>query len=305
MRKALAVSSLVLALAACDPAAPGRAASDKVTDGAADAGAAWPLLLQHCLRAPDCDPASDFGDGGGEASNVVGSVAWFAQTKERVTEGAQDYGAKAELSLLGARPVGGKAGRPLTIDELPDSLGGVRAKRGSLVIEYRAPSGALEPYGLQFTSPHLADVADTLDEATLELVGAGGVLFSTVAGGMPAPQAPVNGAYTPPKSVIFYASRNLRDEPLPQLLAALAKGEALSVRLKAGNGDMLLQDALYADGFDAALTQAGASLGDPEIARPIVDRCSRFAGKPDAFWKLADVTPALLVCDPRLAEQRR
>lgn len=295
----------LLLLAACGPETPRRAASDNVTAGIDDAGAAWPLLLHHCLRSPGCDPMSDFGGGAGEASNAVGSVAWFVQTRDRVLEGAEDYGAKAELSLFGARPVGGKAGRPLTIDELPDNLGGSRAKRSTLTLEYRAPSGAFEPYFLQFTSPHITQLAQGLDAAKLEIVSANGVLFSTMAGGMDAPVTPVNGGQKAPEAMYFYASRNLRDEPLPQLMAALARGDSLSVRLSAPNGDYLLQDALYSDGYASAVEQVGAVLADPEIDQPIVERCARFAGKGDESWKLADVTPALLTCDPRLPEQRR
>ena len=295
---------VVLALAGCGPEERTRAASDNVVAGVVDDGAAWPLLLAHCLRATSCDPMSDFGTGVGEASNAVGSVAWFAQSKERVTEGAEDYGAKAEINLFGLRAVGGKAGRPLTLDELPDSLGGAKAKRTTLSIEYRAPSGVLEPYGLQFTSPHLTELETGLDEAVLEIKGSAGLLFSATAGGMDAPVTPVNGNYTPPKSMIFFAPRNLRDEPLAQLLEALAKGDTLSARL-VSKGETLMVDALYTDGFATALQQAGAAVSDPEIARTVVERCARFAGREDAFWKLADVTPALLVCDPRLAEQRR
>lgn len=291
-------------LAGCGPETPRRAASDQVTDGVVDEGAAWPLLLQHCLRSPACDPASDFGKGAGEASNVVGSAAWFAQSKERVTEGAEDYGAKAEINLFGLRAVGGKAGRPLTLDELPDNLGGAKAKRTTLSIDYRAPSGALEPYFLQVISPYLTGLADGLDEATLEISGSAGVIFVAMAGAMDAPVTPVNGGYRAPKSAIFYASRNLRDEPLPKLLEAVARGDTLSVKLTA-HGETLMVDVLYTDGSATALAQAGAAVDDPEIASPIVERCARFADKPDEFWKIADVTPALLVCDPRLAEQRR
>ncbi len=295
---------VVLALASCGPEERTRAASDNVVAGVVDKGAAWPLLLAHCLRATSCDPMSDFGTGVGEASNVIGSVAWSAQSKARVTEGAADYGAKAEVNLFGQRAVGGKAGRPLTIDELPDNLGGAKAKRTTLSIEYRAPSGAFEPYGLQVISPHLTGLADGLDEAVLEIKGSAGLLFSDTAGAMDAPVTRVNGGYAPPKSTIFFLSRNLRDEPLPDLLAAIAKGETLSVRL-VSKGETVMVDALYTDGFGAALEQAGAAVNDPVISRPVVERCARFADKPDEFWKLADVTPALLVCDPRLAERRR
>ena len=294
-----------LAVTACEPAGPKRAASDAVVAGVADKGAAWPLLLQHCLRSPACDPMSDFGDGAGEASNSVGSVVWFAQVREKVGEGGQDYGAKAELSLLGVRGVGGKAGRPLTIDELPDNLGGARAKRSALTVDYRAPSDVLEPYALQVISPFLTGVAKGVDEAKLEIVGSEGVLFSVMAGGMAAAETPVNGGYKAPDAMVFYASQNIRDEPLPKLLAALAKGESLSLRLTAANGETMLQDALYADGYAAGLEQASAALNDDGIAKPVVERCAALMNKDDAFWRVAKVVPASLVCDPRLAEQRR
>lgn len=301
------VSGLLAALflvTACGPDTQGRAGSDRVTDGVVDEGAAWPLLLQHCLRSSACDPSGDFGKGAGEASNAVGSVAWFVRSKERVTEGAEDYGAKAEVNLFGVRAVGGKAGRPLTLDELPDNLSGAKAKRTTLSIEYRTPAGTLEPYFLQVISPYLTGLEEGLDEARLEVSSAAGLILSATAGGMDAPVTPVNGGYKAPKSSIFYVSRNLRDEPLPKLLEALARGDTLSVKLVSG-GETVMVDAIYTDGFATALEQAGAAVMDPEIARPIVERCAPFAGKPDAFWKIADVTPALLVCDPRLAEQRR
>ena len=301
----LALTIAALAAGACEPAGPKRAASDAVVADVVDKGAVWPLLLQHCLRSPACDPMSDFGDGAGEASNTIGSVAWFAQVREKVGEGGQDYGAKAELSVFGMRGVGGKAGRPLTIDELPDNLGGARAKRSALTIDYRAPSDVLEPYGLQIISPFLTGVAAGVDEAKLEIVGAEGVLFSATAGGMAAAETPVNGGYKAPDAMVFFASQNIRDEPVPKLLAALARGESLSLRLKAANGDTLLQDALYADGYAAALEQASAALNDAGIGKPIVERCAPLMSKDDAFWRVANIVPASLVCDPRLPDQRR
>lgn len=292
-------------LAACGPETKTRAASDAVVAGVADKGAAWPLLLRHCLSSAHCDPMSNFGDGSGEASGVAGSVTWFFQTRDRVSEGAQDYGAKAEINLFGMRANGGPAGRPLTIDELPDNLGGAKAKRTALSLEYRAPSGTLEPYFLQIVSPHITQVADGIEDARLEIRGADGVLFAAQAPGMEAPKTAVNGGYDPAQSMIFHASRNLRDEPLPQLMAALERGDTLSVKLLAADGRSLLQDVLYTDGFSSALGRAGEAAGDEEIARPIVERCARFANEDDAFWKIADVTAALVACDPRLPERRR
>lgn len=300
-----AAAALALLAVACGPEGKQRAASDAVVADVTDAGAAWPLLLAHCLRAPACDPMSDFGNGAGEASNSVGSVVWFAAAREKAGDGAEDYGAKAELSVYGLRGFGGKAGRPLTLDELPDNLGGARAKRSTLAIEYRTPSGALEPYFLQVISPYLTGLADGVDEAKLEIIGKDGVLFAATAGGMAAPVTAVNGGYKAPASSIFYASQNIRDEPVPKLLAALAAGESLSLRLKAADGETMLQDALYADGYAAALEQAGAALKDPGLEQPIVERCAPLAGRDDAFWSAANVVPASLVCDPRLAEQRR
>lgn len=305
--RAAALAVAALAVVACEPTGPQRAASDAVVANVDDKGAAWPLLLQHCLRSPTCDPMSNFGDGAGEASNTIGSVAWFVQVREKVGEGGQDYGAKAELSLFGGRGVGGKAGRPLTIDELPDNLGGARAKRSTLTIDYRAPSDVLEPYGLQVISPFLTGVAAGVDEAKLEIVGAEGVLFSVMAGGMPAAETAVNGGYKAPNAMVFFASQNIRDEPLPKLLAALAKGESLSLRLKSADGETMLSDALYADGYAAALEQASAALNDDGIGQPIVERCASLMNKNDAFWRTSSSTspPASHACDPRLPDQRR
>lgn len=302
---ATAVLVAVTLLAGCGPEAKKRAASDAVVADVADKGAAWPLLLRHCLSSAHCDPMSNFGDGSGEASGVAGSVTWFFHTPEKAGEGAQDYGAKAEINLFGMRANGGPAGRPLTIDELPDNLGGAKAKRTTLSLEYRAPSGVLEPYFLQIISPHITHVAEGVEDARLEIMGAGGVLFAAEASGMEAPKTPVNGGYDPPDSMIFHVSRNLRDEPLPQLMAALAGGETLSLNLLAAEGRPLLREVIYTDGFQSALGRAGEAAGDQEITRPVVERCARFADEDVAFWKIADVTAALVVCDPRLPEQRR
>lgn len=300
-------SSLVLAflLAACGPETPGRAASDKVVAGDTNPGASWPLLLQHCLRSPACDPSGDFGKGEEQASGLSGSVAWFAETDKRVAEGAQDYGAALTLSVFGNNGQGGPAGRTLTVDERPDTLAGVRARRSSLTITYRTPgSGTPEPYGLVFTSAWLV-VPAGMDEAKVEIAGATGILLSETAGAMAAEEASRKATPKGIDPIVFMFPRNIRDERVDTLLAALMAGETLSLKMYAPDGRLLLADALYAVGYEGALRGATDSLVDPEIAISIAARCERFMARPDSFWKIADVTPALLVCDPRTVEQRR
>lgn len=295
----------VLALATCGPEKPRISESAKVVEQAQYPVVAQAFMRQHCLRSPSCDPTSDYGQGAGQASGVAASVSWFAETAEVVKEGGQDYGAALTLSAHATRGQGGPAGRPLTLDELPDSFTAAKAKRSTLSVEYRTPGGgAPEAYGLQFTSAYLT-LTRPLDEAKLEIKGKAGVLLSTEVGAVRAKREPVNGKSRPPEAVTFFFSRNLRDEPLPELMAALMAGESLSLKLLAANGDVILIDALYAHGFESALKQATDALADPEIAQPIITRCERFADRPDEFWKLADVTPALLACDPRPPELRR
>lgn len=296
----------LIALAACEPKLPERAAADRVVEGAANPGATWPLLLQHCLRSSKCNPSGDFGKGEEQASGLAGSVAWFAETAKRVADGAEDYGAAITLTVYGERGVGGPAGRPLTIDELPDTLHGANAKRTRLAIEYRTPGGgAPEPYGLWFESAWMTIGAGPVDDAKIEIAGKSGVLLSATAGAM---EPELQTGKTTPKEItpitVMFPS-NIRDEPVAELLAALMAGETLSLKVYAPDGQLMLADALYSIGYESALQQATASLGDPEIAQSIEARCARFASEKDEFWKIADVTPALLVCDPRTREQRR
>jgi hypothetical protein len=103
----------------------------------------------------------------------------------------------------------------------------------------------------------------------------------------------------------FFAARNLRDEPLPELLAALEAGETLTLKVTAPEGAQMLGDIIYTTGYSQALREAGDALADAEIARPIPNRCARFNEQKPEFWKIADVTAALRVCDPRSIEQRR
>jgi hypothetical protein len=102
---------------------------------------------------------------------------------------------------------------------------------------------------------------------------------------------------------VFYLPRNIRDEPLPALMQAIADGETLGLRISAPGG-VILSDAIYTGGYAGALHEATEALIDPELARPILERCARFEKERPEFWKLADVTAALRVCDPRTPLQR-
>jgi hypothetical protein len=103
----------------------------------------------------------------------------------------------------------------------------------------------------------------------------------------------------------FFVSRNLRDEPLPALMAALEAGETLMLNVTTPDGGQMLGDTIYTTGYGEALREASEALADSEIARPIPERCARFADEKQEFWKVADVTAALRVCDPRTVEKRR
>ncbi|MDZ4762381.1 MAG: hypothetical protein SGJ21_15060, partial [Alphaproteobacteria bacterium] len=104
---------LLLGLPACEPTyMPKRSLSGQVARDHPDAGALWPVLLQHCLRAASCDPMSNFGEGAGQASGIIGSTTYFVETAKAVREGGRDQGAAITLSLQADRGRGGQAGRP-------------------------------------------------------------------------------------------------------------------------------------------------------------------------------------------------
>ncbi len=330
MRRSLLALVAGLALAGCGPVTPKEAASGKTITGLDDPGAMWPLLNAHCLRSPSCDPTADFGRGAGEASDSVDQVTWFVQTKDVVKEGGEDYGALIQVSLYGLRASGGKAGRPITLDEAPATLNGANAMRSILAIEYRTPGGGPpEPYFLQFESAQVAlavpgvagktqeqatdatyDWLDAIkpamdcDGAVIEITGRAGILHSDCSLGMPASETAAGGDRHDFEPWSFYISRNLRDEPLPALVQAIEAGETLGLKILGPGGDIILQDAIYSGGYAEALKRGAAALADPQIATEIAARCQPFAGKAQESWKIADVTPALHVCDPRTPQQR-
>jgi hypothetical protein len=324
---------LSLCAAACGPddAPAPPAVRQQIADNPGMA-ASWPLLLQHCLRLPSCDPMGEIGEGIGEASGQAGGVYWVARTADAAGEGAQDYGAAIHISVPGPRGQGGRAGRPVGIHEMPATLRARRDRNSWLTVEYRSPGGgAPDPYFLSIQTAHLAIAVEGADQAKsrdqmvqmtadwldafvwpdgqsgprIEILGKSGVLFTAHTSGLSADAQQTEGRVLNQgfEPWLLYTSRNLRDEPLPQLTMALETGEALSLKVTAPEGT-ILTDALYADGFASALQRATAALADPEITRTIAERCARFAEQPDTFWKIADVTPALELCDPRTPEQK-
>lgn len=257
----------------------------------------WPQMLAHCQRSPDCDAMQQVSDGAGQASDQSAEVVWFAD------RAASGEGGEVTLSVYGLRGHGGPAGRPLTVDEHPDNLTGYHSRRSTLAITYVAGPGATPLASeLSFRSAWLEPARTDTSTYLVEIEGAAGVLLSVNGDAAPTGQAAGMPGLSP---VTIRFSRNLMQDPAPALLAALAGGETLSLRLKTPGGDIILGDTIYALGYADALEHAAAALVDPEIARPIPDRCARFADEPDSFWAVANVTAALLVCDPRLPQQRR
>lgn len=329
----------LILLAACDDNQPKKAEAAKVVSEHPGAATMWPALLQHCLRAPSCDPGSNFGQGVGQASGVAGSVAWFVESKDVVKEGGQDYGAAITLSMFGPRGTGGAGGRPLTLDESPNSLHGTNARRSRLYVEYRTPGGGPpEPYTLSFQSAQIVvaapgveqaksqediasltskyfdnmhwGAADDFDKTGVKIEfgsKTGGVLYTGYSMGI------ASGEYVTKAEALkrgfepwfFYVSRNIRDEPLPAMMKAFEKGEPLTMKITRLGGDLLLEDGIYVDGYAEALKQATAALADPLLNQPFTQRCVGLTGKSDEFWLKPEIAPVLFSCDPRTLQQRQ
>jgi hypothetical protein len=329
----------LLLLASCgDDGRPKPAAAAKIVKSNPDAASVWPQLLQHCNRAPSCDPMSNFGQGVGQASGVAGSTAWFVESKDVVKEGGQDYGAAIYLSAFGPRGIGGKGGRPLTLDETPNNLRGTNSRRSRLWVEYRTPGGGPpEPYTLSFFSARVAvtppgiETAKSQEDimnltsryfdtmhwgkpddfettgAKIEILHNKTLLFTGYSMGIASAElvsdkAAVRRGFEP---WFFYVSRNIRDEPVPELMKALERGATLNLKITRIGGDVILEDGIYADGFSEALMQATSALGDAELSTPLSERCAELKDKEDEFWLKPDVAAVKLVCDPRTPEQRR
>jgi hypothetical protein len=334
------VTVLALAglLASCGPdTRPKQAMSNRVVKDEPNSGVLWPVMLQHCLRKPDCDPMSDFGQGAGQASGVAGSSVYFVESADVVREGGEDYGAALTLSVYGPRGQGGAVGRPLTLDESPANLRGTNARRSTLTVEYRTPGGgAPEPYVFSFRSALTAvgvpgvsaartqeaimnatsAYLDTLkwpDDSSPDAFGAkltitgekGRVLLTGYTSGI------AYGALTPDAEAVrrgfepwwFYVGRNLRDEPAADLMKALMAGEPVSFTLTTPSGAVILEDGVYTDGLADALKLGSEALADPLLAAPLTERCAATAGMPDTCWDLARLTPIERSCDTRTAQQ--
>jgi hypothetical protein len=331
----LAIAAVGL-LGACDEnnGLPRVAVSSHVAENDPNHGVLWPILLQHCLRSPSCDPMSRFSEGAGQASNVVGAVDYFVESADVVKEGGRDYGGRITLSMIGPRGDGGPAGRPLTLDEASPDLRGPRNRQSWLSIEYRAPSGEPEPYFLAFRSAQLAlrvpgveglktqqaianrtgdyvaamNWGKDADGARIEIKGKAGVLLTGYSIGLASnekvkDEEAVKRGFEPWS---FYLSRNLRDDKaeLAGLMKAIAAGETLTLTISAPDG-VMLKDAIYTTGYEAALKQATAALKDPRLSQPITRRCADYLGKDAAAWNKFDVSAADKTCDPRSAEQRQ
>ncbi|MBI1362338.1 MAG: hypothetical protein GC155_18845 [Alphaproteobacteria bacterium] len=340
LRRAGTLSLLLFPLlCACeDKSAPRVALSSHVAENNPNRGSLWPILLQHCLRNPSCDPMGKFGEGAGQASGVVGAVTYFVESADVVKEGGKDYGGRITLSMIGPRGYGGKAGRPLTLDETPADLRATRKRESWLSIEYREPSGTPEPYFLAFRSAQLAltvpgaDTAKTqaammnrtgdyvagltwagaanhdADGAKIEIQGKAGVLLTGYSIGMPSDtpspnEEAVARGYEP---WMFYISRNLRDDraELAGLMKAIESGETLSLVISSPGG-VILKDSIYTVGFSDALKAASAAMTDPKLALAIPERCAAFTGKESSDWANLHVSPAEQTCDPRTPDQKQ
>lgn len=132
----------LLALAACEPETPRISNYRKWSSRRSIPSWRRPSCGSTACARRLCDPTSDYGQGAGQASGVAGSVSWFAETAQVVKEGGQDYGAALTLSAYATRGQGGPAGRPLTVDELPNSFTAAKAKRSTLSVEFERRAAA-------------------------------------------------------------------------------------------------------------------------------------------------------------------
>jgi hypothetical protein len=148
-------------------------------------------------------------------------------------------------------------------------------------------------------------------EAKLEGLAAR-IMLSTYPGGEAIIAAPaagrLSGAILEDEAALKLPSEPVRFEAEAgdlSLAQASLKDEATFVLKIESPAGEILRDALYADGFKAALEEAVAALSDPLIAQPLTERCIAFLDRPVSFWRAAEgASESARSCDPRTAEQR-
>ena len=131
------VAALSILAAGCeDSDRPMISSSSRVAISDPDLGVLWPVFLQHCRRAPDCDPMREFSAGVGEASGIRREVSYFARRGDGVSGGAAAIAGRSFMGLRSSGPMGGRLGRPVTSDEAPSNLRASDARSSRLWLEY-------------------------------------------------------------------------------------------------------------------------------------------------------------------------
>ncbi len=330
MRSVLLATAVLLAACGPPPGTPKRANSSKVAAGNPQAAMLWPSLLQHCLRTPECDPMSNFGEGAGEASGIEGSTTWWTKSDAE--------GWRTLDSFHGYRGQGGDAGRPLTPAETPRTLRARRDNRSWIVLEHGSHSvDEFLPTAIRLRSPHvvLAGVGKATSvrrqaEATedkaksflwpdgrrgarLEILEpqedgeAKSLLVMYAIGANAHAQLEDREKLKLPSTPWIY-DVTLIPQKSPQsslkLYDAIQSETTLMFRITEPGGGVILQDTIYTDGFQASVEASGSALGS-SAAAPLTERCAPYVAEPMSFWAQApDLSPAVRTCDSRTPEQR-
>ena len=296
------VAVLSILAAGCeDSDRPMISSSSRVAISDPDLGVLWPVFLQHCRRAPDCDPMREFSAGVGEASGIRREVSYFVRRGDGVSGGAAASAGRSFMGLRSSGPMGGRLGRPVTSDEAPSNLRASDARSSRLWLEYAPADLITEPVSLRFVSPHLAlgvpgagkarsvgDLEDLTERhllsqrwpdgglgARIELLDQGSTLWAGYSTGKSAvsirygDDALKRGFVPWSFSVETWA----RGDELSLLAAAFEDERTLGVRISLPGQHVILRDAFYSVGYVDAYIRAADALSDPAIDIPIPDRC--------------------------------
>lgn len=292
---------LILMSGCDDYDGPMISASSRVAADDPHLGVLWPVFLQHCRRAPDCDPMREFSAGAGEASGVRREVTYFVRRVGGPVGDLADGDWRYFLGFRSSGPSGGRSGRPVTSDEAPSNLRASDARSSRLWLEYRGSLKINEPVSLRFLSPYLvlgvpgagqARSVRDLEELTLQHlksqrwadggIGARIELLdheATLWTGYSTGRSEVSIRYGDdalkrgfvPWS--FRVETQVRGAELTRLAAAIADGRTLGVRISLSPQRIILRDAFYSVGAHDAYVQASDVVTDPFIGTPIADRC--------------------------------